>query len=62
MLECYLHSNAKILSGSRAPIDHNVYKGGSSNDLLLGGGGGGAQGKKKVAKMRQKQFLLGHKV
>lgn len=54
MLECYLHSNAKNLSGSRAPIDHNVYKGGSSNDLLLGGGGGGAQGKKKVAKMRQK--------
>lgn len=36
MLECYLHSHAKNLSGSRAPIDHCVYKGGYS-DLPRGG-------------------------
>lgn len=40
MLECYLHSRAKNLSGSRAPIDHYVYKGGYS-DLPWGGKEGG---------------------
>lgn len=43
MLECYLHSHAKILSGSRAPIDHCVYKGGYS-DLPWGGTEGGSTG------------------
>lgn len=40
MLECYLHSRAKNLSGSRAPIDHCVYRGGYS-DLPWGGKEGG---------------------
>lgn len=31
MLECYLYSHAKNLSGSRAPIDYYVYKGDYSN-------------------------------
>lgn len=31
MLECYLRSRAKNLSGSRAPIDNYVLKGGYSN-------------------------------
>lgn len=63
MLECYLHSHAKNLSGSRAPIDHYVYKGGYS-DLPWGGKreGGAEEQKRRVAKGGQELFLLGHQV
>lgn len=55
MLECYLHSRAKNLSGSRAPIDNYVLKGGYSNRPW----GGKAEQKRRVAKRGPSAISIG---